>query len=151
MVTTAPPAGAFTQLQRFFPTLGQRMLSARLNVLLHVPAGWALGQPEPAPLRPSQGSTVLSSPGCSDPPVTRHPEGRLETRQRDEHSFYLLGLLVFLFCGFEFLWGFHVKRVLLSAEDGQEPRRALLAGCSGQQGASLVPALRGFSRMFVQG
>ena len=83
--------------------------------------------------------------------MTWLPEGRLETRQHDERGFYLLGLLVFLFRGFEFLWGFNVKRVLLRAKDGRETRRALLAGGLGQQGVSLFPALRGFSRMFVQG
>lgn len=44
-----------------------------------------------------------------------------------------------------------MKTVLLVAEDpGQAPGTALLAGDLGQQGTSILPALRGLCRRFVQ-
>lgn len=43
-----------------------------------------------------------------------------------------------------------MKTVLLAAKDGQAPGTALLAGGLGQQGASILPTLRGLCRRFVQ-
>ena len=121
----------------------RKVCSARLNVLLHDPAGaepWvSRGQllsawPREALSRGSQAAALASDPV---------PRGWLGTRQCDECSFYLLAFLVFLFCGFGFLWGLNVKMVLLVAKDDQAPGTALLAGDLGQQGTSILPALRG--------
>lgn len=43
-----------------------------------------------------------------------------------------------------------MKIVLLVAKDDQAPGTALLAGDLGQQGTSILPALRGLCKMFVQ-
>lgn len=106
----------------------------------------------------AEANSSLPGPGkhCPEGPrlqcllVTWYAGAWLGTRQCDECRFYLLAFLVFLFCGFGFLWGLNVKMVLLVAKDGQAPGTTLLAGDLGQQGTSILPALRGLCRMFVQ-
>ena len=43
-----------------------------------------------------------------------------------------------------------MKTVLVAEDPGQAPGTALLAGDLGQQGTSILPALRGLCRRFVQ-
>lgn len=86
------------------------------------------GRAEASSSLPGPGKHCPEGPRLQCLPVTRYPGGQLGTRQRDECIFYLLAFLVFLFCGFGFLWGLNMKMVLLVAKDGQAPGTALLAG-----------------------